>query len=264
MVESNLQRNPAEVYEELFVPALFARWGPRVTEAAAIRSGYRVLDVGCGTGVLACAAAERAGPEGSVVGLDASEQMLAVARRKQGRVEWRQGLAEAMPFPDASFDAVVSQFALMFFAPKQQAIAEMLRVLRSKGRLAIAVFRSLDHAPGYAVLTELLAQLFGEKYADAMRPPFTLGDPRELERLFGDAGALDVKVATHSGQVRFASIDAMVCTERACVWTLGGLLDEHQFADLREAAQRSLQRFVQADGTVMFDCPAHIVTATKT
>jgi ubiquinone/menaquinone biosynthesis C-methylase UbiE len=107
---SKTKRDPAEVYDELFVPALFAQWGPRVAEAAAIEHGQHVLDVGCGTGVLACAVAERVGPKGRVVGLDPNDQMLAVARRTATAVAWQLGRAEALPFDDATFDAVVSQF----------------------------------------------------------------------------------------------------------------------------------------------------------
>lgn len=147
------ERDPAEVYDELFVPALFAQWGPRVAEAAAIELGQRVLDVGCGTGVLARAAAERVGPQGFVVGLDPNAQMLAVARRKRSVVEWQLDRAEALPFDDASFDAVVSQFALMFIESKSTAITEMLRVLRPRGRLVMAVWDSLERAPGYLALT---------------------------------------------------------------------------------------------------------------
>ena len=77
-----------------------------------------MLDVACGTGVLACAAADRVGSEGAVMGLDPSEEMLAVARRKNDVIEWRLGRAEAIPLPDGSFDAVVSQFGFMFFEDK--------------------------------------------------------------------------------------------------------------------------------------------------
>jgi SAM-dependent methyltransferase len=260
---SGPERDPAEIYDELFVPALFAQWGPRVAEAAAVRPGQRVLDVGCGTGVLARAVAGRVGPQGHVVGLDPNPQMLAVARGKPGRVAWQSGRAEALPFDDASFDAVVSQFALMFFESTSGAIAEMQRVLRPRGRLAVAVWDSLDRAPGYFALTGLLRDLFGADIAGAMHAPFALGDRRELQRLFADAGIADADVQTQPGTARFASIDAMISTERACVWTLGGLLDGQQFARLREAAQGALQPFVRSDGSVQFDCPAHIVTATK-
>ena len=260
---SKPERDPAEIYDELFVPALFAQWGPRVADAAAVGLGQRVLDVGCGTGVLACAAAERVGPRGQVVGLDPNAQMLAVARRKPSGIVWQSGRAESLPFDDASFDAVVSQFALMFFESKSAAIAEMLRVLRPRGRLAVAVWDSLDRAPGYLALTELLRELFGADIAGAMHAPFTLGDRRELLRLFADAGVTDADARTQPGTVCFASIDAMINTERACVWTLGGMLDGQQFARLRQGAQGALQPFVRSDGSVQFDCPAHIVTATK-
>ena len=74
------------MYEELFVPALFQQWGPIVCDAARIMPGDKVLDVACGTGVLACAAADRVGPRGAVAGLDANIDMLSVARRKNSRL----------------------------------------------------------------------------------------------------------------------------------------------------------------------------------
>lgn len=257
------ERDPAKVYDELFVPALFAQWGPRIVEAAAIEPGQEVLDVGCGTGVLACAVAERVGPKGRAVGLDPNEQMLAVARKKPTAVTWQSGRAEALPFDDASFDAVVSQFALMFFESKPTAIAEMLRVLRPRGRLAIAVWDALERTPGYLALTGLLRELFGDEVAHAMRAPFTLGDRDGLQRLLAGTAAASVEVTTRPGIVSFTSIDAMIGTERACVWTLGGLLDEQQFGLLRQRARDVLQPFVRSDGSVQFDCPAHIASATK-
>jgi len=120
-------KSAAEVYEEFFVPALFQEWASRVTDAAGLRAGQRVLDVACGTGVLARAAAERVGPAGAVVGLDVNDGMLGVARRRAPQLEWRPGRAEALPFEDRSFDAVVSQFGLMFFEDRAAALAEAIR-----------------------------------------------------------------------------------------------------------------------------------------
>ena len=105
----------AEVYESCFVPAIFGAWAGPVADAAGIRTGNKVLDVGCGTGVLAREALRRVGQEGQVVGLDLNEGMLAVAARAEPKIEWRQGDAASLPFKDASFDVVVSQFALMYF-----------------------------------------------------------------------------------------------------------------------------------------------------
>jgi ubiquinone/menaquinone biosynthesis C-methylase UbiE len=129
----------AEVYEEFYLPALFQEWTGPMLEAARVEPGARVLDVACGTGVLARALTERVGPRGSVVGLDINEGMLTVARRVSPRVEWRAGAAEALPFEAESFDAVLSQFGLMFFDDRRAAIREMQRVLKPGGRLAVAV-----------------------------------------------------------------------------------------------------------------------------
>jgi len=256
-------RSPAEIYDELFVPALFRPWGSVLAEAAQIDRGQRVLDVACGTGVAAAAAAERAGSDGHVVGLDPNADMLAVARRRYPDIEWREGQAESLPFADASFDAVVSQFGFMFFENRVRALREMMRVLRPAGRLAVAVCGAIDHSPGYAVLTELLHRLFGHEVAQSMRAPFTCGDRELLHSLCADAGLDRARVTRHEGTVRFASIGSMVATERACVWTLGGLLDGAQFDRLAREAEEALQPFVDPDGGIAFSMPALIITDTR-
>ncbi len=255
--------SPAQVYEEFFVPALFAQWGHRIADIAEVAPGQRVLDVACGTGVLACAVAQRVGPGGTVIGLDPNDDMLAVARSKNARVEWISGRAEKLPFADAGFDRVLSQFGLMFFDDKPAGLREMMRVLAPGGRLAVAVCDALDHSPGYAVLAELLQRLFGAAVADAFRAPFALGDRRQLHALCEQAGIEGARVARAAGKVRFGSIERLVATERACVWTLGGLLDERQFDRLRQEAEESLQPFVAVDGTVVFAMPALVISAGK-
>lgn len=255
--------SPANVYDQYFVPALFHHWGPVVADAAGVSTGQRVLDVACGTGALTVAVAERVGPEGAVVGLDPNDDMLSVARRKASAIDWQQGQAESLPFPDQSFDAVVSQFGFMFFEGPSTALREMMRVLKPGGRLAVAVCDALDHSPGYAVFTELLHRLFGEEVAQSFRAPFLCGDPDLLHSHCKDAGISDAKVARHEGKVHFDTVGALVSTERACAWTLGGVLDEAQFERLLPKAKESLQPFVTPDGTVAFDMPALIVTAQK-
>jgi SAM-dependent methyltransferase len=253
---------PAEVYDTRFVPALFGPWGDRVCDLAGIGPSQDVLDVACGTGALTRAAAERVGTGGRVVGLDSSPEMLAVAGRKDVRAEWREGRAEELPFPDASFDRVVSQFGFMFFQDPVRALREMARVMRPQGRLVVAVCDGLDHSPGYAVLTELLHRLFGADVAQAFRAPFVLGDRRRLAAL-ATAAALDAEGLRVEGSVAFDSVGDLVSTERACAWTLGGLRDEAQFERLEAEAQESLRPFTEAGGTVSFGMPCLCLVAGR-
>ena len=252
----------AEIYEEFYLPALFEEWPPRVIEAARIQRGQRVVDVACGTGVLARAVAERVGPKGSTVGVDINEGMLDVARGNAPEIEWRQAPAEALPIDDDSFDNVVSQFGLMFFEDQRRALEEMMRVLRPGGNLAVAVWDTLENTPGYTAVTQLLQRLFGDEAADAMRAPYSLGDQQVLQRLFASAGISGAEIQTHEGTARFPSIEAWIYTDIKG-WTLADMIDDEQYELMLREARQELARFVTAEGTVAFPAPAHIVTASK-
>lgn len=257
------ESSPARIYEECFVPALFGQWGKVIANVADIRPGQRILDVACGTGTLTCAVFDRLSGTGSVTGLDINDDMLAVARGKNQKIEWLQGHAESLPFKDDSFDAVVSQFGLMFFEDRVKALQEALRVLAPGGHLVVAVCDALDHSPGYAVLSELLHRLFGEAIAEAFRAPFSCGDWDMLRWLCQQADIPNIDISRVDGAVTFSSIDALVSTERACVWTLGGLLDDSQFDRLAAAAKESLEPFLTPDRDVSFTMPVLIIHARK-
>ncbi|MGF1465802.1 MAG: methyltransferase domain-containing protein [Sandaracinaceae bacterium] len=250
----------ASVYERFFVPALFGAWAPRVADAAHVGPGRRVLDVACGTGVLAREAAGRVGA-GSVVGLDVNPGMLEVARSLAPEVTWTEGRAEELPFPDGSFDAVVSQFGLMFFADRPAALREMWRVLRPGGDLAVAVWASLDVTPGYAAMVQLLERLFGAPVADELRAPYALGDPAALGALVAAGGIEEARIERQEGLARFASIEAWVDTD-VRGWTLADKIDDAQHAELRREAEAALARFVEG-GEVRFAHPALLVSARK-
>jgi len=258
---SNLK--PAEVYDEKFVPALFAQWGHVVTAIAGVGPGMSVLDVGCGTGALTFAAAEVVAPKGRVVGLDANPEMLAVASAKPGDIQWQHGTAEALPFDDNCFDAVVSQFAMMFFAGRAEALREMKRVVKPGGTVAVAVCGDVDLSPGYSVFASLLDRLFGRDVGDAFRAPFVLGNVEQLRAIAEAADIAGASVEQRSGSVTFRSIEELVSTERACVWTLGGILDDDQFERLLRESGHALEPFSDETGAVSFDMPALIMTFRK-
>jgi len=259
-----VQIDAAKAYEQLFVPALFAQWASKVADAAMIRPGDKVLDVACGTGALTRAVQSRSGAGGQVVGLDPSPGMLAVARELGPAIDWRQGTAESIPFPDRSFDVVVSQFGLMFFVDRAQALREMLRVLKSKGRLVVAVWDDLESMPAYAAEVVLLDRLAGRAAADPLRAPFVLGDPAKLTAMFRDAGADSIETSTAKGTARFPNVRVMVEADlRGWLPMMGVILGEEQIERILREAEKTLAEYVGPDGRTAFELSVHIVTARK-
>jgi SAM-dependent methyltransferase len=262
MLETQIEA--ANAYEALFVPALFAQWAPKVADAARIEPGQRVLDVACGTGILAREAISRAGSGGRVAGIDPSPGMIAVAKRIAPAVEWREGVAELLPFADRSFDAVVSQFGLMFFTDRRKALREMMRVLAPGGRLAVAVWDSLDRIAAYASVVALLEQTAGRPAADALRAPFVLGDVKDLAALLSEAGVGSAEITTHRGAAQFPSIRTMVEADlRGWLPMVGVTLTEDQIGGILQEAERALVSYKTADGRVSFRLSAHLVAAQK-
>lgn len=254
----------ARAYEALHVPSLFGQWCPRLMDAAEVEAGHRVLDVACGTGVLARAAAARVGTAGTVAGVDPGRGMLAVAEELAPGIEWKEGSAESLPFPDETFDAVVSQFGMMFFADRSRAVKEMLRVLKPGGRFAVAVWESLERSEAYPLSVELLDRMAGAAAADALRAPFVLGDREALKALFEEAGAESVTVETRNGTANFPSVRTMVEADlRGWLPVMSVHLEEDLIQAILEEAETVLAQYVTEDGRVVFNTQAHVVTGMR-
>jgi ubiquinone/menaquinone biosynthesis C-methylase UbiE len=206
--------NPAEGYENYMVPTLFGPCATNLIEAADPRPGERVLDLGCGTGIVARQVASRVGAAGKVTGIDVSPNMVAIARMAADRdglaIEWREGSAEQLPFPDSSFDLVLSQFVLMFVTNKRVALAEMRRVVTEDGRVLISVWQSLDRHPFYQTLHKVIQQRLG---ISALQNIFALGSVDELRALVVGAGFRHVELKPFSLTARFPNPDAFIAGE---------------------------------------------------
>ncbi len=251
----------AELYEQFYLPALFDQWPNRLIELAGLKVGDRVLDVACGTGVLARAARLRVGPAGTVYGLDVNPGMLAVAARTEPSVRWLQGQAESLPLPDSSIDHVFCQFGLMFFADRRKAIGEMARVVRRGGTVCVATWAGLAETPGYAAMIDLLDQVCGPAPARALAAPFSIGTPAALQEALSPV--FD-RVVVHrvDGVARFPSIDAWVTTD-VLAWTLRDMLDDQQLDQLCARAPERLGEFSDAAGLVTFQAPALVAVAQR-
>ncbi len=156
-------------------------------------SGARLLDVACGPGMLAGAAAERGA---QATGVDFVESMALEAARLYPAAEFRQGDAEAMSFEDESFDAVACNFGILHFPHPGQAVGEAFRVLKSGGRYALTAWCPPEQ-PGFFALVTGAVQEHGDK--NVLIPPgppmFRFGDPGECERILSGAGFSDISIA---------------------------------------------------------------------
>lgn len=250
----------AEIYESKFVPALFADWAPHVVDMGDVTAGQSVLDVACGTGIVGRTAAERVGPDGRVVGVDLNQAMLTVAERVCPGVELRQADVTALPFEEATFDAVLCQMALMFFPDRLAAVREMGRVVKPQGTLVIMVPSSLEAQPAYRLLVELAAKHAGPDAVAMLSAYWSCGDLDELLSTVRAAGNHVLSTRTRMGTARFASIDEFVAVEVESTPVRERLTDD-EYDTLRREANDVLQAFTASDGTAEIPIEGHLVAA---
>ncbi len=222
-----------EVYERELVPAVFGPWAPILIDLAQPRPGERVVDIACGTGIVARIAAVRVGPTGVVAGVDLNPGML------------------------------MCQLGLQFFADRPAALREMRRVLSSTGRLALMVWRAINESPGFEAFAELLERNISPAAAAIMCAPFGLSDADELSRLVAAAGFRNITVQRRVGTVEFPSVERFVLSYVAGsplashVSQASDAAREHLVADTKLA----LENYVNGHG-LSFPIAAHLLTAT--
>ncbi|MET0741225.1 MAG: methyltransferase domain-containing protein [Candidatus Nanopelagicales bacterium] len=250
----------AESYEQNLVPMLFAEWGQHLVDAAGVISGQRLLDVACGTGAATRVAADTVGPDGSVVGLDLNENMLVVARRFRADIEWRRGDAAALPFGDASFDAVLCASGLMFFPDVAQSLAEMARVLRPGGTVATQTWASTDAQAGYGPMIDVVARHAGADAVGLVNTYFRLGDLEQLSRLFTAAGLAVSSTRTLSSMIELPSVDALVRSEIESTPLIDQITDA-VYERILEDARVALHPFCSESGELHMPITGHIVVA---
>ena len=163
-----------EVYERDLVPAVFGPWATILIGLAPPKVGDRVIDIACGTGIVARIAAAKVGPSGAVAGVDLNPGMLNVARSLKttddaAPVQWQEASADKLPFPDGSFDVAYCQLGLQFFADRPAALREMRRVLFTRGRLAVMVWCGIQESPGFEHFARILERNVSPAAATIMR-----------------------------------------------------------------------------------------------
>jgi ubiquinone/menaquinone biosynthesis C-methylase UbiE len=263
-----LQEDSASAYERYLVPLLFEAGARHLVDSVRLAPGERILDVACGTGVVARTAARRVGPSGAVTGVDLNAGMLAVARAASAGaatpIRWVEASAEDLPLPDGTVDVACCQQGLQFFTDRAAALTELRRVLVPGGRLGLNTCRPLEHQPGYVPLVEALRRHVGEPAAAGMASPFSFGDPQKVRLLVAEAGFGDVEVRIVIWPVRLDSPEAFLRGETASS-PLGGVIAALD-ADVTEALLEDLVDGLGPhtdDAGISFPFETLVVTATR-
>jgi ubiquinone/menaquinone biosynthesis C-methylase UbiE len=263
---------PPEVYERVLVPAVLQALATRVVDLAAPREGERVLDLACGTGIVARTVAPIVGAAGSVVGVDVLPPMLAVARSVPApdgaSIEWREGDATVLDLADSSFDLVICQQGLQFF-PDRVVASEVLRVLAPGGRFVAAVWQGIDRQPFWKAFTEIEAANLAPLglTRDDVTLPFSWGDPDALRELLTDTGFDQVELTTTTIEANFAAESFVEDLEYPYgVLVPGFLEDPDAFATyvdaVREESRGVLSRYRRGD-RIVFETPANLAFARR-
>ena len=198
----------AELFERYIVPAITAKWAEDLLDRAQPRGGEAVLDIACGTGVVARLAAKRIG-RGRVVGLDVNTGMLAVARSaptEGAAIAWIEGSALDLPFPADSFDMALCQQGLQFFPDQRKALGEIRRVLRGGGRAALSVYSPIERTPGANAFVLALDGALGKDASRIKRGEHSFTDATQLETLLRDSSFNAVDVQTVEQTIVFPSV----------------------------------------------------------
>jgi SAM-dependent methyltransferase len=263
----DISKNPAKAYQAYMVPTMFLPWSVELLDRIALRPGERVLDVACGTGVVARGAGARVGASGVVTALDPSAAMLDVARAvsasEKVQITWVQGQAEALPIVDASVDVVLCQQGMQFFTDRPAAVREMRRVLEPGGRAGVSVWRGAEHQSVKGAFLVALQRWFGP----GALLPYSFGDGELLRQLFIDAGFRHVSLEVVRRQMLMPSVDEFlsmtVMGASAAVPALAQASDEERERAIREVRQEIAEEIAAAkygEG-IAYPMEANIVVA---
>lgn len=262
-----LQGNAATLYENSWVPAQMGQCAVELADVAGISVGDNVLDVGCGSGVVAREASRRVGASGSVTGVDINEPMLEVARliaADQGLngIDWQQCDASALHFRDDDFDVVLCQQGLQFMPEKENSVREMARVLAPGGRLAVSVWKS--QSPFGAALGKVLERHLGDGTTASWQAIYSLGDREVLRALATDVGLRDAYVHFDFKFVRHAEPQTFIANAIAGS-PLAAEVDKLSNETLRAIVQEILEELIDHmdDGGLAIPAGCHTLIAIK-
>lgn len=251
-------------YERYMVPVHCERRAEDLLDRIHLQPGERVLDVACGTGIVARQAARRVGDLGQVVGVELNSAMLEVARLVSAyheSIEYLEGDASVLPVADAGFDVALCQHAIMFFPDREASVRELRRALKPDGRVAVSVFRSAAFNPAFKHLITALERHGGAEAAEFMRSPFIMESVAQMRALFEQAGFEDICVTNRIETLRYPSVAHLVRYETLNIADPALHTPETQWALVQE--MNTLVADHVDDHGVVFPAQDYVVVARR-
>jgi ubiquinone/menaquinone biosynthesis C-methylase UbiE len=261
-----LTMNSAQLYERYPARYILGPWAPLLVDAARLAAGERVLDVACGTGVVARAAAIRVGPAGRVVGVDLNPGMIAVARSlpatNEAPIEWLERSALDLRLENASFDVVLCQQGLQFFPDRAVALQEMHRVLDHGGRLGLSVWNGSSGGLYSDAVSTALAQFVGREVAARFAASRNTPTAGELQRLAREADFSAVEVSVSRIDIHLPRIDKFVLDHLSATPVAADIdaADAGVRGKIGASVMDQLLRYADGDG-IIFPEETYVLTA---
>lgn len=252
----------ARDYDDAWSRLTLQAIGP-LLDATGVREGTRVLDVAAGPGYAAAAAAAR----GAIAtGMDFSPAMVELARSRNPHIDFREGDAAALPFPEACFDSVLMNFGMLHLARPERAVAEAFRVLAPGGRYAFTVWAPPDAAMGFGIILEAVRSHGDPNVPIPPGPPFfRFSEAVECEHVLHAAGFEELSVAQHPQEWTFATPDDLFAAFHAGTVRTQALLraqTPERLRRIRTAVRETAER-LSGDGRLRIPMPAVLAAATK-
>ena len=259
----------SRLYERHLVPLIFEPYAAATAQRLAALKPTRLLEIACGTGVLTRATASRLPPTTSITATDLNPAMLEQAQHvgTSRPVTWRQADALALPFPDASFDAVVCEFGAMFFPDKPTAFREVRRVLVPGGVFLFSVWDRIEDNEITDVATNALVSVFPENPPWFMRrTPHGYHDRGTIERDLSEAGfplPIEFETITERSRASSASEAAIGICQGTPLRNEIEVRDPSRLQEATDAAARAIaDRF--GSGPIDGKMQAHLILARRT
>lgn len=271
-MENEPPLTPAELYERYYGPGIFEPLAMQLTEFVRPEPGERVLDLACGTGIVARRVAPMVGRQGRVVAVDINPAMLEVARRQPApegaSIEWVEGDAVEIDLPGEAFDLILCQQGFQFFSDRPGALRRLRSLLAPGGRIGLAVWEGIDRQTLFADFAEVEArhlEPLGVPYEDLVAP-FSLGDPAELGSLLESAGFSGVEVVSRPFVARFTSPESFARKMETAYGAVIPAFVENPaafeaYVDAVERETRELVERYTVDGMVAAPMPTNLALA---